>query len=31
VIESKDPKFDHDEAVRFLRTLEPREVIDVEL
>ena len=31
VIESKDPKFDHDETVRFLRTLEPREVIDVEL
>src|SRR5258705_12916186 len=31
VIESKDPKFDHDEAIRFLRTLEPREVVDVEL
>ena len=31
VIESKDPKFDHDEAVWFLKNLEPREVIDVEL
>jgi hypothetical protein len=31
VIESKDPKFDHDDAVRFLRSLEAREVIDVEL
>ena len=31
VIEAKDPKFDHDEAVRFLKTLEPREVVDVEL
>src|SRR5213593_859028 len=31
VIESKDPKFEHDEAVRFLKTLEPREVVDVEL
>src|SRR5207253_9150457 len=31
VIEAKDPNFDHDEAVRFLKTLEPREVVDVEL
>ena len=31
VIESKDPKFDHDEAVRFLKNLDPREVNDVEL
>src|ERR1041385_1599073 len=31
VIESKDPKFDHDEAVRFLKSLEAREVVDVEL
>ena len=31
VIESKDPKFDHDAAVRFLKNLDPREVIDVEL
>ena len=31
VIESKDPKFDHDEAIRFLKTLEARDVCDVEL
>ena len=31
VIEAKDPKFSHDEAVRFLKTLEPLEVTDVEL
>jgi len=31
VIEAKDPKFDHNEAVRFLKTLEPQEVADVEL
>lgn len=31
VIEAKDLKFDHAEAVRFLKTLEPREVLDVEL
>ena len=31
VIEAKDPKFNHDEAVRFLKTLEPLEVADVEL
>ena len=31
VIESKDPKFDHDEAMRFLKSLEAREVVDVEL
>ena len=31
VIESKDPKFDHDEAIQFLKSLEAREVNDVEL
>ena len=31
VIEAKDVKFDHPEAVRFLRNLDPREVVDVEL
>jgi hypothetical protein len=31
VIEAKDPKFDHDEAMRFLQSLEAREVNDVEL
>ena len=31
VIEAKDPKFDHDEAMRFLKNLEAREVNDVEL
>ena len=31
VIESKDPKFDHDEVMRFLKSLEAREVNDVEL
>ena len=31
VIESKDPKFDHDEARRFLKSLEARDVCDVEL
>ena len=31
VIESKDPKFDHDEATRFLQSLEARDVCDVEL
>src|SRR5438105_11955990 len=31
VIESKDPKFEHDEAVRFLKTLESIDVCDVEL
>jgi len=31
VIEAKDPKFDHDEVVRFLKSLEAREVADVEL
>jgi hypothetical protein len=30
-IEAKDAKFDHDEAVRFLKSLDPREVVDVEL
>src|SRR6266568_7651909 len=31
VIESKDPKFDHNEAIRFLKSLEARDVCDVEL
>ena len=31
VIESNDPKFDHDEAMRFLKSLEARDVCDVEL
>ena len=31
VIESKDPKFEHDEATRFLQNFEPRDVSDVEL
>ena len=31
VIESKDPKFERDEAMRFLKTLEPMDVCDVEL
>jgi hypothetical protein len=31
VIESNDPKFEHDEAMRFLKGLEAREVNDVEL
>ena len=31
VIESKDPKFDHDEVMQFMKTLEAREVVDVEL
>ena len=31
VIEAKDPKFNRDEAVRFLKTLEPMEVVDVQL
>ena len=31
VIEAKDPKFEHDEAMRFLKSLEAREVNDVEL
>ncbi len=31
VIESKDPKFEHNEAKRFLKTLEPMDVCDVEL
>ena len=30
-IEAKDPKFDHDETLRFMNSLEPREVHDVEL
>src|SRR5437660_5096339 len=31
VIESKDPRFDHEEAIRFLKALEPVGVSDVEL
>jgi hypothetical protein len=31
VIEAKDPKFNRDEAIRFLKTLEARQVVDVEL
>ena len=31
VIEAKDVKFNHDETMRFLRNLDPREVVDVEL
>ncbi|MGQ0760798.1 MAG: DUF3341 domain-containing protein [Acidobacteriota bacterium] len=31
VIEAKDVKFNHDEAVRFLKNLDSREVVDVEL
>jgi Protein of unknown function (DUF3341) len=31
VIEANDPKFDHDEAIRFLKNLEARDVCDVEL
>lgn len=31
VIEAKDPKFEHDEALRFMKSLEPKDVCDVEL
>lgn len=31
VIEAKDVKFNHDETVRFLKNLDSREVVDVEL
>ena len=31
VIEANDPRYDHDEVVEFLRSLEPKEVTDVEL
>jgi Protein of unknown function (DUF3341) len=31
VIESKDAKFDHDEVVKFLKSMEARDVCDVEL
>jgi hypothetical protein len=31
VIEAKDLRFKHDEAVQFLKNLDPREVVDVEL
>ena len=30
VIEASDPKFDHEETTRFLASLSPREVVDVE-
>ena len=30
LIESLDPKFDHDETANFLKSLGPREVTDVE-
>ena len=30
VIEANDPKFDHDKAMSFLQTLNPKEVVDVE-
>jgi hypothetical protein len=31
VIEAKDPKFNHDEVVQFMKSVEAREVADVEL
>jgi hypothetical protein len=31
VIEANDPKYEHDEAVEFLKSLEPKEVTDVEV
>ena len=31
VIEAKDPRFDHDEVMQFLKSVEAREVTDVEL
>jgi hypothetical protein len=31
VIEARDAKYDHEESVRFLKSLDPREVVDVEL
>lgn len=31
VIEAHDPKYDHDEVVEFLKSLEPKEVTDVEV
>ena len=31
VIEAIDPKFDHDRTTQFIKSLEPREVIDVEV
>ena len=30
VIEANDPKFDHDRAMKFLESLNPKEVVDVE-
>jgi hypothetical protein len=31
VIESRDPKFDHDHVVNFMQSLDPKDVSDVEL
>ena len=31
VIEARDPKFDHDRAESFLKSLNPKEVVDVEM
>ena len=31
VIEANDPKFDHDKAKKFLQSLNPKEVVDVEV
>lgn len=31
VIEANDPRYDHDEVVEFLKSLEPKEVTDVEV
>ena len=31
VIEAKDPKFDHDKTMAFMQSLNPKEVIDVEV
>lgn len=31
VIEARDPKFDHDKTLEFMKTLNPKEVVDVEV
>ena len=31
VIEARDPKFDHDKTLEFMKSLNPKEVIDVEV
>ena len=31
VIEANDPRYDHDEVVQFLNSLDPKEVTDVEV